>query len=852
MPTAGIYHRLLIVFAVVAGAVFFFFHAPSARATSYCSGGGTYTWIDYACNSYALGATCDSSTSNSYDSCGWNNGSCTHLGNTGWGYKCSVSCIGAGCTCPEQPSKPNGYVSGGCCVASDNCAATTCTGSTCNGGCGTTWGGTLGANCGSESNQHCEGSTYTAPNGCGTCTGTKAPSCADPATVCDGVGINSSNGCGTCASGTKCNTPYAPTIASPAVGASFSNVTYVTLTWNGISSWSGGGSCGSSGNYDVCIDTVNGGCATSASVGGGVTSYQYNQSAAGTYYWKVRANNSCGAVSAYASSNFVIIRPAKTCSIGLPASNGVLTVPVAVTLTGNANATYGDTVRLWVEKADHTQLSPNNIAPAATQYIGGGVNYYYLLDGSVCTSSLVSCTTTTNVTLPTKGNYIFHCDVMSDPGKCSGNPFCTTNGGSGSANCTGYANCGGTLNVRGGDNEAYCSDGGPYYGACDPVTHTRTTTWDCKAPTTEACLGSISGTFFDASNLAACPADPQTLAGNLKISGGSITATGFATYNANTDVNGLYTLANIASPDTVSLSVNPGGGYITTPKFACQGSSVTFTGSPAGCLTQPCETSTNDFGFTKNYGGWYQALGGGVFGSLGITDNIPGTVPANQQHLIVADANGQDGLAYYLSGSINLGTFPGLTVSPSGWNANTGWSGDKQDYYYWTGKMGVFDKTAWDGISTAYAPGSNGYQIYTHTGDVTLNFGPAAGEKRIYLINGNVTVTGNISVPKTPGSPSFLAVIASGTITFNTGVSNVDGWWVGNSLSFPSAGAKSDIQFVGNGSFVGWSSINLSRDQTGTLNNSQPAEKFNFRPDLLINAPGPMLLSNTVFQLEAP
>ncbi|MBI2326323.1 hypothetical protein HYU91_02960, partial [Candidatus Collierbacteria bacterium] len=54
-------------------------------------------------------------------------------------------------------------------------------------------------------------------------------------------------------------------------------------------------------------------------------------------------------------------------------------------------------------------------------------------------------------------------------------------------------------------------------------------------------------------------------------------------------------------------------------------------------------------------------------------------------------------------------------------------------------------------------------------------------------------------------------------------------------------------QFVGNGSFVGWNSISLSRDQGGA-NNTIPAEKFTFRPDLLINAPESMRMAKYIWR----
>jgi len=393
-----------------------------------------------------------------------------------------------------------------------------------------------------------------------------------------------------------------------------------------------------------------------------------------------------------------------------------------------------------------------------------------------------------------------------------------------------------------------CNEGGPYYGACTAPTYTRPVTYDCQAATTQACAGTITGTFFDASDLSACPADPSTLDPSLKVGGGSITATSASiSYNGLTAADGRYTIAGVRSPDTYNLTVNPGGAYVPAAKFSCQGTSATLTGQ--------AESFTRDFGFWKVYGGWYQGVGGGIYGGSGITSNIPGTVAAADRYLIDQDAGGRDGLAYYKSGTINLGTYPNITVSETGWNANSGYSGDNQDYNYWLAKMGIYTKTVWNGTddpTSIYVGGVDNYQIFSHTGDVTFNYSPAAGQRMIFLVNGNVTVNGNITVPKVAGSPSFLAIIASGTITFNSNVTSAQGLFVGNAINVASTGdTATEVRFSGEGSFVGWSSISLNRDR-GVTNNTASSEIFTYRPDLLINAPDPMKVSSTVFRLETP
>ncbi len=418
---------------------------------------------------------------------------------------------------------------------------------------------------------------------------------------------------------------------------------------------------------------------------------------------------------------------------------------------------------------------------------------------------------------------------------CNTQPCCTPS--CGSPLCGQGDGCGGTCSSA--------DDWWSAWGGCSSVTYTRSRSNACQGTQTENCLGNIVGTIWDATDYSVCPG---SMAG-LGITGAVTTATSTSiSYNATTNTNGAYAIS-ARSPDIYNLSVDPGSTeFVDVPKLYCQGTSVTLSGQG--------ESFTRDVGFLRVYGGWFQAVNGGVYGRTGIASTIPGTMPVAERHLILANASGTDGLAYYKSGSLNLGNYPGVTVSETGYTANSGYDGDPANYQYFKVKMATFDMTAWNGLGQpVYNGGVNNYQIYTSTGDTTINWSPSAGERVIYLIDGNVTVSGNIDVPTS--SPTFLAVIANGTITFNTNVTNVEGWWVGNALNFPCVDTspadgicdETDSQFTGEGSFVGYNSITLARDQY-LANNSQPSEKFTYRPDLMINAPEPLYVSKYIWRYQ--
>jgi len=74
----------------------------------------------------------------------------------------------------------------------------------------------------------------------------------------------------------------------------------------------------------------------------------------------------------------------------------------------------------------------------------------------------------------------------------------------------------------------------------------------------------------------------------------------------------------------------------------------------------------------------------------------------------------------------------------------------------------------------------------------------------------------------------------------------------GNSLNIESTGdTTTELQFRGEGSFVGWNGVSLNRDR-GTSNSTEPSEEFVFRSDLMINAPIALKFSRYVWQEKAP
>jgi len=245
-------------------------------------------------------------------------------------------------------------------------------------------------------------------------------------------------------------------------------------------------------------------------------------------------------------------------------------------------------------------------------------------------------------------------------------------------------------------------------------------------------------------------------------------------------------------------------------------------------------------------GGWWQAVGGSVYAKNGIKSVIPVTVvPEADQLLIKADANGRSGILSYglpWTGQ-EFGYNPDVEVSNDLWRIESIYEGNRYDYNFYKTRMDIFSSTDWDGGNVVYDSVS-GYQIFKHIGDVLLNYGgPTGTEKVILLIDGDVTINSNVITPVN----TFLAVIASGSIAFESSVTDAQGWFVAENINVPCVDTtpadgecdKTDVQFRGEGSFVGWSGIGLRRDMW-TANDLNPSELFTYRPDFLLNAPAPM------------
>jgi hypothetical protein len=527
----------------------------------------------------------------------------------------------------------------------------------------------------------------------------------------------------------------------------------------------------------------------------------------------------------------------------------------------------------WVVEVKETQswwnTLMNVLVPKAYAQCGGLVECGYWQTGLFCDNG-VQCINE-GAACPQSG-------YVGGTGTCTSRTGCFISDG--------CANCGGDSNVKCSD-EIYqtqclsigCSFGGPYctYRQCwwgtEPAptsppptsgptsapsrtptplppgfpspTPTRTPTplppgfptptstplppgFPSPTPTSTPAGGSytISGTVFvrsDATNNACSYA-----AGDLAWSGAnSMIITASSGESSNVSLTGNYIINNVPSL--------PGS---TRP--------ITFSGLPTGyslICSNPysvpnANTNPNSGFFTSNVANahwfirasmnsWWQTVGGDVGVNGG---NIENKLPLGEfASEVTLQMN--DGVLTYSGGlDWGAGQFSVRNLIVNSTVDTT--PGKKVDY----GKLlSLFTNH----LGTYISPtGTTPTGAYVHSGDLTINsaIGLAPGAKAVYFIDGNLSFGPLSSVTVLNGE--FIAFIVKGDIIVDPAVTNLQGMFLTNKTITINRAVNpiDEKQFVGQGMFIGWGGVSLNRD-LGADNATMPAEKFIYRPDLVINAP---------------
>ena len=271
---------------------------------------------------------------------------------------------------------------------------------------------------------------------------------------------------------------------------------------------------------------------------------------------------------------------------------------------------------------------------------------------------------------------------------------------------------------------------------------------------------------------------------------------------------------------------------------------------------------------------WFQTLGGSSWASNNIESLIPTTTctaPTCQPALIADDPSGTaDSAGFPLTntGSVITSATGDNYIHETDARTNaaqaraTGVSVPIENYDYFYDKLG--DQA--QALASAGKPivGTD-LEIYKYTGNLTITetapWNLTNTEKIIVFVDGDlliddITASQARITSVATGGDGFLMFIVSGNITVSAtvgynniatnpttaNIANVEGIFVADGV-FTIAGNPGTIdkKFIGAGTFVGWTGVELQRnfdDGTNPTNNDTAAtETFIFRPDLLLNAP---------------
>ncbi len=312
---------------------------------------------------------------------------------------------------------------------------------------------------------------------------------------------------------------------------------------------------------------------------------------------------------------------------------------------------------------------------------------------------------------------------------------------------------------------------------------------------------------------------------------------------------------------------------------------------PAGCTYSSVNAPLSglDFYITDAREAWFQAIGGGIaaLASQGtvLTNPIPAGCSGSCKPYLLTRSGavaGSSGVMVTGGGSIDLSRETGEQtlqldednarvigrVSPK--IAQENYAYFQRLYKFPANPTSDFTTTGTDAAKPTGTPVNAGVEAFYHNDDLTIldPWQIDAGESIVIFVAGDLNINNTILVAQT----GFLAFIVQGDIIIDSSVGHVDptagtagnsvveGVYVANGkLLLPTRGtaAGGDYKFVGEGTFVGWGGVELDRDYAdtgtrGTLNTSNPAEVFRYRPDFVVRAPSRLKVPRYTWREVAP
>jgi len=347
--------------------------------------------------------------------------------------------------------------------------------------------------------------------------------------------------------------------------------------------------------------------------------------------------------------------------------------------------------------------------------------------------------------------------------------------------------------------------------------------------------------------------------------------------NPFTTANGIYAVNQlITGPFTISYALPTPKPiwYMTSPIVGPPAAFAVNVGYTCNVNGAPGATCNNgnivnlDFGIIDNVP-WIESICGDMRNDGGVNDQIP---LAHYALITNASCTGPglaftggtdsdfgDGQASTTNQIVGGATYPEVYTSSSKITTSYTYLTQKAQ----TAEIPEIALSSVCNLTNCTLPANLAHGIYTANGDVTLNgYTFPANENYVFLINGNLTITGNIQIPA--GSTATFSTAANITVTANVGsnrtsaASNLDGWYVaGNSFITDSTMPATCDQRLN----VGGAVVINAQGTGGTLQNNRnlcagnalyPSFSLTPRLDFLLNAPQFVQEEQTISQELAP
>jgi hypothetical protein len=237
---------------------------------------------------------------------------------------------------------------------------------------------------------------------------------------------------------------------------------------------------------------------------------------------------------------------------------------------------------------------------------------------------------------------------------------------------------------------------------------------------------------------------------------------------------------------------------------------------------------------------WFQTEEGDTHAQGNIVSNIPSA--AIEPFFSVEGSGGFPGVVSYHGRRANFGSGDTSTTE---WLPQDAFVNLYDFAYFYRKFASPGDNIAVDTVSLGDL--SEGVSYAGPDQNLTITGGSVSGGQQLMiLVDGRVTITGNIDVGENDGS--FLGVFASGRIEIAPDVVNLEGIYFTEDVIDTCLEDSCSQQLVGEGVFTAFD-FSLERDLP---DNIEPAETFVYRPDLVFSAPMDIWRTPQVWQELAP